>query len=170
EDGGQARAVTEPVLDREHRAVLSEDALRGLGRPRGALRLRRDHSDVGRLDLAVERRLRAVHAGESDAPVERARDERSDRAETEDRYAHQPALSSLSWLERLLERGTLAVLHREAVLRIGEASRPDIGVETLEGIDDDRPELGVALRELRFELAEQTEDVVGPQPLPIAIH
>src|SRR4029077_17566134 len=119
-------------------------------------------------DVPVQRRLRAIDAQQLRPSIEGAREERADRAEAEDRDPHR--LPHFLRLERLLERCALALLHREAVLRIREAPLPDIGVEPLEGIDDDRPELGVALRELRLELAEQAEDVVEHEHLAVTVN
>ena len=96
EDRRETLAMTEPVLDREDRAVLREHALRRLGRPGGALRFRRDDRDVDRLVVAIQRGLRPVEAGDGHPAIEGPRDERPDRAEAEDRYAHQPTFFGLN--------------------------------------------------------------------------
>ena len=88
EGGGQPLAVPEAVLDREDRAVRGQDPTRGLGRPGGALGLRRDDREVDAVVDAVERRFRPIDARDRHVAIERSGDEGPDRTEAQHGDAH----------------------------------------------------------------------------------
>src|SRR6266511_4101638 len=71
--------------------------------------------------------------------------------------------------QRALQRCALGLLHRERMLRVREGPLADLAVVLLQRLDDRRPEVGVPLRELRLEIAEQAEDVVEDQDLAVAV-
>src|SRR5213594_1737323 len=71
--------------------------------------------------------------------------------------------------EAPLERDQLALLHREAVLIVGERPRADVAVVLAQRLDDGGADVGVALGELRLELAEEPEHVVEDEHLAVAI-